>query len=893
MAFCRNCGNPLTPESKFCINCGVKVEHASNVCVCPKCGLQNNPSAKFCRKCGNPMTSIQMHQQASGANSVPLAQQVRTQERRSNNLHRRQDRKRRGLFIGIPAAVLVLVVGVFVFQDWFKNKPLFGTKEDIVQLSPEKLSAETSLGVNVALTEYILDGEAELKVKNKEPIYEENGDYVITPYSVELGELHELNDYVKIEIPYDDSFMDSGESAEDCVCGVYLDPKTGEWEETLYTVDTKEKKVIIEADHFSDFGAMVIRNKGKRSAYISSYKYAVETSAQLKDEVKSLDVLNEYVMMQDTTPKALESGIEAVSKQFGMYTLDIPSNYLASAYYLELSDMTHSMGYALGTEMEMIAKNEPPVKWKKMVNAFAKMGKEPGASIFDTDLVSEMNDLYSKAGLVVSIAKVTYGIIASAAGSDNETVLNLYKDTASLAVSMSGDALLGASMFPVYIADQFITSTFEQSRDIRVAEIENSYQFYNRKFSGDSINGYRPGRGAKQWREVIIKMIEENPDADTGKLIKEEIERFANDYWNLDGPGMASLLSEMPKSVKRVPYSQNKERKKLTEEYIKSTYAELYPVMRSVQNYFAKKIQEEAKDRMKEIMKFNNRKIEFTISDMSDEGDQYEDCIIKFFPLAEHTDESEWTFQMDESGQISMKATFLAYELAGRPYGIAVWEPGADPMKDEPITIEPLKVVDYQCHITLKEREVEKKPKSSSGTQQMAICEDSIRSILLVEQTEKETLYTKEVSVSIQDNMDINIQIPDCQATRFVDKYYHEDEYYNFSLSGFQILAKAEEHADESSESYRCSANLDGIILHYKSDHYQKNKLSYSSSGEVRLTGEAEITCTKEGGKLNIYMVFPYDLEGENYFYSHSSSGQDSVDHRAISNSFSIECKSK
>lgn len=46
--FCTGCGHPLTPQAKFCPECGRKVESDT----CPNCGKPRTPGANFCSECG-------------------------------------------------------------------------------------------------------------------------------------------------------------------------------------------------------------------------------------------------------------------------------------------------------------------------------------------------------------------------------------------------------------------------------------------------------------------------------------------------------------------------------------------------------------------------------------------------------------------------------------------------------------------------------------------------------------------------------------------------------------------------------------------------------------------------------------------------------------------------
>lgn len=58
-AVCPSCGKQNTPGTKFCQNCGMKLEApapaASADAVCPSCGTANGAGTKFCQNCGTKL----------------------------------------------------------------------------------------------------------------------------------------------------------------------------------------------------------------------------------------------------------------------------------------------------------------------------------------------------------------------------------------------------------------------------------------------------------------------------------------------------------------------------------------------------------------------------------------------------------------------------------------------------------------------------------------------------------------------------------------------------------------------------------------------------------------------------------------------------------------------
>ena len=83
-----------------------------------------------------------------------------------------------------------------------------------VTLSSENTFAEAE-GVKADVGEFVLDDEAELVVKAMPDEEDENGEYKIKSFDISVGDLHELDDFITIRIPYDDSSCDEGEDRTD------------------------------------------------------------------------------------------------------------------------------------------------------------------------------------------------------------------------------------------------------------------------------------------------------------------------------------------------------------------------------------------------------------------------------------------------------------------------------------------------------------------------------------------------------------------------------------------------------------------------------------------------------------------------------------------------------
>ncbi|MCX6689037.1 MAG: zinc ribbon domain-containing protein [Methanoregula sp.] len=65
---CPNCDNILLPDSRFCENCGAKIEPRP---ICRRCGAPLLPDAKFCENCGVPVETIVVSRKSTTIPAAP------------------------------------------------------------------------------------------------------------------------------------------------------------------------------------------------------------------------------------------------------------------------------------------------------------------------------------------------------------------------------------------------------------------------------------------------------------------------------------------------------------------------------------------------------------------------------------------------------------------------------------------------------------------------------------------------------------------------------------------------------------------------------------------------------------------------------------------------------
>ena len=77
--FCRDCGNPLKEESKFCPGCGRALEQPEpQRPKCAYCGADLKATSKFCPKCGKTVVAAEQAPPFKAAQPIYAPQQPRT-----------------------------------------------------------------------------------------------------------------------------------------------------------------------------------------------------------------------------------------------------------------------------------------------------------------------------------------------------------------------------------------------------------------------------------------------------------------------------------------------------------------------------------------------------------------------------------------------------------------------------------------------------------------------------------------------------------------------------------------------------------------------------------------------------------------------------------------------
>ena len=530
-----------------------------------------------------------------------------------------------------------------------------GSKSDAATLSPESTGIKLENGISVELGNYVLDGEVEFTVA-KLPVEEnKNEGYKIEAYDFKLGDMTELSDFITLRIPYDTVYCEDGQDPAKCVGAKYKNGATGQWEDVLFEVDATANELIIYTDHLSTFGAFHVKNEGQRNAKITSI-YADFTSI---DQQQAMETLREYV-----------AGGGADGGEAAGLAARLLTGY--NGFLGGVAGAAGETGFAtdlMGTILNMASLGSPT---------------------FDTALADSAYKKLNKLGKVAAAVKIG-AVMLSTEQTDADT-LGLYKDTAMLALSYAESAAWGLAASGLFIFDYTITSLFEQGLAMKMDKIHEVYVYFNNEYISKDRQGFQwTARSLKDWRQVLIDIVEANPnEADAKAAVEAEIERYARVFWTLNSADMGVVVSEMKeknsKSSVTIPTPTESEIKTLVDGYKAQLYERLYPVTQSVSVYMQRKAEAAYLAALNEVKAFFNQSITFNIVEDVPDGEksQYDGYALRFDPLSENAVKESWRGTLKGAAGASTKFTLLGYVQAGCPKELQLFKPSDDPESDEP-----------------------------------------------------------------------------------------------------------------------------------------------------------------------------------------------------------------
>ena len=529
-------------------------------------------------------------------------------------------------------------------------------------LSPENTAVTTADGITVDVGDFVLDGEAELTVA-KQPVEEHKEEgYKIEAYDISLGDMHELNDFITIRIPYDTGFCEEGQDPARCVGAKYKNETTGEWEDVLFEVDAATNELVIYTDHLSTYGAFYVENEGKRSAYISK----VSDQGIYMNQTTAIDFARRIAADDPTVMESLaEFGIE-----------------LSSVFFDESDRLDNAI-------------------------TIATVGDVP--DWLSTEIPNTNLTLFSAIGYVATCKSLMEVAVHDTVGDGAGTgeVLNLIRDVSSKVTTYwadvftsAGSGALAVGMGGVLIIDKMLTGFAEEAAATKQENIEFVYHHFNESFSGF---GHTP-MTVKDWRARTIEIINKYPnDAEIAiNALESGFRSYASKFFALTTDQQNEVAADVPNvTIKRIPDFTTAEKDQMIERYIAHLKVNVMPaVLKSVDRYMIQKVAQQQLDALNEIKNYYNTSIKITLTEKLPEGAE-SPCIgykFRFAPLDDTVDAESWTGTWN--GQpIQSSATLLGFMMAGYPHTVEFFPPDADIETAEPKFVVPFVISTPEINI--------------------------------------------------------------------------------------------------------------------------------------------------------------------------------------------------
>ncbi|MCR5008320.1 MAG: hypothetical protein K6A76_07045 [Oribacterium sp.] len=528
---------------------------------------------------------------------------------------------------------------------------------EVVTVTAEDMTTDSKTGVRLELSPFMFDyPEDELSVSIQPEGTEtaDNGDWQITAYDIDIGDMHDLDTFIDIRIPYDGKFCDSGEDPAECVGAKYLNEKTGEWEDVLFDVDKEAGEVVIHTDHLSKYGCIEVKNAGLRNAYISKID-----AGELYDSLyggyidKSKAALAEYAAKGGPGEECFKLGELAMTDIFTELNSAV-SQVNDTGTALQLSDL-----------------------------------------FFFTEKYAKFNEgFWDKMGDVGFVfGAVNIGIEVAKSDKTPEDILTIYKDTGMWLLGAGADTALGISLVGVSMIDRTITEFAKAAQGYVMERINNVYLYYNDKFPGGKDYGTsHVARTTKEWRDIVANAVAESDgnEKEFKKIIEDEIDTYARKFFKESDNVAVQIQSDFAEhfSGGRVGVITKDQEETLVKQYKERMYQRLSgAILKEMQNDYQRKVEQRLLEKMNEVKEELNRTIYFDIhEDLEDKSEPtlggYQ---LRFAELSSAARPAGWSGKLKEDGTAETQATVIGYIIAGIPDHLNVYEPDADMDSAEPV----------------------------------------------------------------------------------------------------------------------------------------------------------------------------------------------------------------
>lgn len=309
-------------------------------------------------------------------------------------------------------------------------------------------------------------------------------------FSINLGDLKNLDGVMEIEIPYDRSTLPQGVIAEQYFGALYYNSVDDAWEQIYHRVDPEKEVVRIYTHHLS---VVTKTNRG---------------------------------MGGDGSPMARTKS--TIFLPYSAYSADV----------VEVSRILDSMGANGAPGDEAVTEG-----WKAATEMFSIVGTHGtfGQEVLGMGVLENINNAIGELGLGIAFVQLAMEM-------DRENpapaVLNFSKNMGNYAVGKWGTSAMKIASVGVFAIDyslnKFATTAIAQ----REKMYEDAYRsYYARGASYSTLPGFKV-RNAVDWYRAFYRITNEaSSQEEAEKLIAQEIDNYVYAFWR-DADGMAFAFSD-------------------------------------------------------------------------------------------------------------------------------------------------------------------------------------------------------------------------------------------------------------------------------------------------------------------------------------------------------------
>jgi hypothetical protein len=490
-----------------------------------------------------------------------------------------------------------------------------GTESDKLSVSDTVVEVD---GVKVCFGSLLDEGEelliCEVEPENSDP------DIEIAAYDFILSS-GQPKGAIEIVIQYDDKDIPEEEEGS-AVCGKYLDPDSGDWEDVFYFIDTEKNQIHIITDHFSTYGVFTVRDRSKRSAYIS----AVDVYAATMTSQQAMDILEKF------------------TEQGPSWKEDIVKSAL---------DIMGGTGYFAATS----------------VPTLLSLG---GA--YDNALSSALGDSLTVMSVAASCSRFAFDAYYNGT-SAKETSISGMKAVLDLAVNL-GTPSIQLAYIGVGVIDLALSEVSTYAVHNKYKSTKNMYDAYYRR------NGI--SRKLNDWEKLFNEIYTENK-SDPKKaleLIEGEINRYSNEYWEKAGADWESWIDSYDSNGKlsKYPWPSQKDRENISNIHRSELISYLTSLFISISRNMNLDTMEERRKDFQKVADLYNSKFTVDIKESvpSDEKPTWGGYYACIAPISGQSDPNAWMGKLSETGSGRISFTLLAHQSAGFPMKLELYKRASD-----------------------------------------------------------------------------------------------------------------------------------------------------------------------------------------------------------------------